>query len=142
MEDYLEVTKKLWNDKVEVNAASDFYTVDAFIAGETVFNSIELELLGNIEGKSIFHLQCHFGQDSIELSRMGAIVTGVDLSDKAIDKARWLAEKCGTDTKLVCADIYNTPNHLNEQFAIVFTHDGTVGWLPDMDKWAAVVKHF
>ena len=88
MKDYLEVNKKLWNDKAEVHAASDFCNVDAFIAGETVLNSIELELLGNIKGKSILHLQCHFGQDSIELSRMGAKVTGVDLSDKAIDKAR------------------------------------------------------
>jgi SAM-dependent methyltransferase len=142
MKDYLEVNKKLWNDKVEVHAASDFCNVDAFIAGETVLNSIELELLGNIKGKSILHLQCHFGQDSIELSRMGAKVTGVDLSDKAIDKARWLAEKCGTDTKFVCADIYDAPNHLDAQFDIVFTSYGTVGWLPDMDKWASVVNHF
>ncbi|MDC1221328.1 class I SAM-dependent methyltransferase [Salibacteraceae bacterium] len=142
MEDYLEVNKKLWNDKVEVHAASDFYNVDAFIAGKTVLNSIELELLGDITGKSILHLQCHFGQDSIELSRMGAMVTGVDLSDKAIDKAIWLAEKCGTDTKFVCADIYDAPNQLDEQFDIVFTSYGTVGWLPDMDKWASVVNHF
>lgn len=142
MEDYIEVNKKLWNDKVEIHAKSEFYDVDAFIAGKQVLNAIELDLLGDLNGKSVLHLQCHFGQDSIELSRMGARVLGVDLSDKAIDKANWLAEQCGTDTKFICADVYDTPNHIDEKFDIVFTSYGTVGWLPDMDRWAAVVNHF
>lgn len=142
MEDYIEVNKKLWNDKVEIHANSEFYDVDAFITGKQVLNAIELDLLGNLNGKSVLHLQCHFGQDSIELSRMGARVLGVDLSDKAIDKAKWLADQCGMNTKFVCADVYDAPNHIDEKFDFVFTSYGTVGWLPDMDRWAAVVNHF
>jgi SAM-dependent methyltransferase len=140
--DYKTVNKKLWNDKVDIHIDSDFYSVNEFIGGKKMLNSIELDLLGDVRGKSILHLQCHFGQDSIELSRMGAAVTGVDLSDKAIDKAGWLAKECGTDTKFVCSDIYDAPNHITEKFDIVFTSYGTVGWLPDMDKWATVVNHF
>jgi SAM-dependent methyltransferase len=140
--DYKTINKKLWNDKVDVHVDSDFYAVEAFISGKKMLNSIELDLLGDVQGKSILHLQCHFGQDSIELSRMGSDVTGVDLSNKAIDKAEWLADKCGTDTKFVCSDIYDAPNHIDEKFDIVFTSYGTVGWLPDMDKWAEVVNHF
>ena len=142
MEDYLEVNKKLWNDKVEVHAASEFYNVQSFINGESVLNSIELNLLGDISEKSILHLQCHFGQDSIELSRMGAHVTGIDLSNKAIDKAKWLTKQCGTNTKFICCDVYDAPNHINEKFDMVFTSYGTVGWLPNMEEWAQVVNHF
>ncbi|MEZ4721018.1 MAG: class I SAM-dependent methyltransferase [Flavobacteriales bacterium] len=140
--DYKEVNRKLWNDKVDAHVASEFYDVEAFIQGKNVLNSIELDLLGNIAGKSILHLQCHFGQDSIELSRMGAQVTGVDLSDKAIEKAKWLAERCGTQTRFVCCDVYDAPSHVAEKFDIVFTSYGTVGWLPDMGKWAKVITHF
>jgi ubiquinone/menaquinone biosynthesis C-methylase UbiE len=67
---------------------------------------------------------------------MGAEVTGIDLSDKAIEKAKELALQTGTDTKFVCSDVYNLPNVLNEKFDIVFTSYGTIGWLPDLDKWA------
>lgn len=141
--DYKAVNRKLWNDKVDVHMASDFYDVDAFIRGKKMLKPIELALLGDVKGKSILHLQCHFGQDTIELNRMGANVTGVDLSDKAIEKARWLAEQCGQeDARFVCCDVYDAPNHVSEKFDIVFTSYGTVGWLPDTDRWAKVVAHF
>ena len=116
--------------------------MDEFLKGRNSLNSIELDLLGDIKGKSVLHLQCHFGQDSISLSRMGAKVTGIDLSDKAVDTARDLAKKCGTDTEFICTDVYNLPNVLNEKFDIVFTSYGTIGWLPDLKQWANVVSHF
>jgi len=88
MENDLETNRKSWNAKVEPHLKSDFYFVDEFLKGRTSLNSIELELLGDLSGKSILHLQCHFGQDSISLSRLGAQVTGIDLSDKAIEAAK------------------------------------------------------
>jgi SAM-dependent methyltransferase len=88
------------------------------------------------------HLQCHFGQDSIALARHGAQVTGIDLSDDAIAKAIELADACGQSVKFICCDIYDLPNQLNETFDIVFTSYGTIGWLPDLDKWANVIRHF
>lgn len=142
MDNYLEINRKLWNDKVEHHVKSDFYDVDAFIEGKQVLNDIELEKLGDVRGKSILHLQCHFGQDSIALSRMGAEVTGLDLSDEAIEKAQWLADTCGTKTKFVCCDVYSASDYIQGKFDIVFTSYGTVGWLPDMDKWASIVQQF
>ncbi|WBV57777.1 class I SAM-dependent methyltransferase [Chryseobacterium daecheongense] len=139
---YLEINRNSWNAKVEPHLKSDFYFVDEFLNGRSSLNSIELELLGNIEGKKILHLQCHFGQDSISLSRLGAVVTGIDLSDKAIATARDLTKKCGTDTEFICSDVYDLPNVLNEKFDIVFTSYGTIGWLPDLDHWAQVIAHF
>jgi 2-polyprenyl-3-methyl-5-hydroxy-6-metoxy-1,4-benzoquinol methylase len=142
MENYLEINKNSWNAKVEPHLKSDFYFVDEFLKGRTSLNSIELELLGDIKDKNILHLQCHFGQDSISLSRMGAKVTGIDLSDKAIEAAKDLAQKIGADTEFICTDLYNLPNVLDQKFDIVFTSYGTIGWLPDLSKWAKIINHF
>lgn len=139
---YIEINKKTWNNKTEVHINSEFYDNESFLKGKSTLNDIELELLGAISGKKILHLQCHFGQDTMNFSRMGAIATGIDLSDKAIEKAREFTAKLGLDTKFLCCDLYDLPNHLNEQFDIVFTSYGTIGWLPDLDKWAKVISQF
>lgn len=142
MEDYLEVNKASWNNRLESHLASDFYDLEGFKNGKSSLNDLELDILGDITGLKILHLQCHFGQDTISLSRLGAKVTGMDLSNKSIKKATELAEECGTDTKFVCCDVYDLPNHLLGDFDIVFTSYGTISWLPDLDKWAAVISHF
>lgn len=142
MENYIDINRKLWNAKVDSHLKSDFYFVEEFLGGRTSLNSIELELLDDIKGKKILHLQCHFGQDSISLSRLGAKVTGVDFSDKAIDAARNLALKAETDTQFIISDVYELPNVLEEKFDIVYTSYGTIGWLPDLDKWAKIINHF
>lgn len=139
---YLEINKKLWNEKVEHHVASDFYDVPGFLAGNTSLKSAELNLLGDVTGKTILHLQCHFGQDTISLARMGAISTGVDFSEEAIKKAKELAAQTNANASFICSDIYSLPDVLDGQFDIVFTSYGTIGWLPDMDKWAAVVAKF
>jgi len=139
---YIEINKKLWDKRSDVHFDSDFYDNDTFIEGRNSLNSIELELLGDIKGKSILHLQCHFGQDSISLSRMGARVTGVDLSEKSISYANILAKKTDESVEFICCDLYDLPNHLNDTFDIVFTSYGTIGWLPDIKKWANIVSTY
>ncbi|MDG1333404.1 MAG: class I SAM-dependent methyltransferase [Crocinitomicaceae bacterium] len=140
--EYLEKNRESWNKRTAVHLESDFYNNEDFIKGNSSLNSIELDLLGDVSGKKILHLQCHFGQDSISLSRMGAEVTGMDLSDEAINAAIELAKKTNQSTKFICCDVYDLPSHLNEKFDIVFTSYGTIGWLPDMDKWANIVQQF
>lgn len=140
--DYIKFNKQSWNDSVPVHLASEFYGVNDFIKGKTSLNDIELNLLGNIEGKSLLHLQCHFGMDSISLARLGANVTGVDFSEPAIEAAQDLSEKAGTKTEFICSDIYSLPEHLDNKFDIVFTSYGTIGWLPDIEKWAYIVSKY
>ncbi|MDX2359287.1 MAG: class I SAM-dependent methyltransferase [Crocinitomicaceae bacterium] len=140
--DYQNLNKESWNERTKAHVKSAFYDNDNFIKGKNSLNSIELEMLGDLEGKSVLHLQCHFGQDTISLTRLGATATGVDLSDEAINTAQELAQKTNSDATFVCCDIYDLPNHLEGQFDIVFTSYGTIGWLPDMDRWASVVNHF
>lgn len=141
-ENYQELNRKSWNMRTEAHLKSDFYDNPGFIAGRNSLNAIELDLLGDVRGKSVLHLQCHFGQDTISFTRLGAKATGVDLSDAAIDAARTLAKETQADTEFVCCDIYDLPQHLDGKFDIVFTSYGTIGWLPDLTRWAEVVRHF
>ena len=141
-ENYLEINKHSWNKRTEIHYVSDFYDNDNFIKGKTSLNKIELDLLGDLKGKKILHLQCHFGQDTISLQRLGASVTGIDISNVSIEKATNLAKITNQDSKFICCDVYDLPNNLNEKFDMVFTTYGTIGWLPDMDKWAKIVSQF
>jgi ubiquinone/menaquinone biosynthesis C-methylase UbiE len=139
---YIEKNKLSWNSRTDYHIKSDFYDLEGFLKGTTSLNDIELKLLGEVKGKSILHLQCHFGQDTISLGRLGAQVTGVDLSDKAIKQATMLAEKTNVKADFICCDLYELPQHLNQQFDMVYTSYGTIGWLPDLNKWGALISRF
>ncbi|RQO31019.1 SAM-dependent methyltransferase [Taibaiella sp. KBW10] len=139
---YIAINKQSWNERVASHLSSEFYDVAGFLQGKTSLKEIELALLGDLKGKTVLHLQCHFGQDSISLARMGAKVTGVDLSDEAIERARELAAQTGEDATFVCCALYDLPQHLDTQFDIVFTSYGTIGWLPDLDRWANIVAQY
>jgi len=140
--DYLKLNKDSWNKRTSAHLESDFYALESFKKGKSSLNAIELELLGDVSGLSILHLQCHFGQDSLSLARMGANVTGVDLSDKAINAAKELNSELGLNAEFVCCDVYEAPNFIDRKFDLVFTSYGTIGWLPNLNKWARVVGHF
>ncbi len=139
---YLEINRQSWNKRTAIHVKSDFYDLDGFLKGRNSLNTIELDLLGDIRGKKILHLQCHFGQDSLSLARLGAEVTAVDLSDASIQFARELAEKTGIDAEFICCDVFELPRHLDKQFDIVFTSYGAIVWLPDLNKWADIISRF
>jgi len=142
VENYLVLNKESWNKRTAHHVTSDFYAVDDFKAGKSSLMDIELGLFEDVKGKRILHLQCHFGQDSLSLARMGAKVTGIDLSDKAIETAKELNTELKLDAEFIVSDVYDLPNNLQGEFDIVYTSYGTIGWLPDMNKWASVINHF
>lgn len=139
---YLEINKAAWNKQTPYNVNSEFYNNGSFKIGKNSLNDIELNLLGNIAGKTILHLQCHFGQDTLSMVKLGATATGIDFSDLAIAEAQKLSAETGLPAKFICSDVYKLPEVLDEKFDIVFTSYGTIGWLPDLDKWAAVIAKF
>jgi 2-polyprenyl-3-methyl-5-hydroxy-6-metoxy-1,4-benzoquinol methylase len=106
-DNYIELNKQTWNNKTDVHITSEFYDNESFLKGKSTLNDIELQLLGDVSGKKILHLQCHFGQDTLSLTRLGATVTGLDLSDKAIEKATEMATKLKLDANFVCCNIYD-----------------------------------
>jgi SAM-dependent methyltransferase len=138
---YLKINRKAWNDKTVVHLQSEFYDQKAFLAGKNSLKNPELQVLGDVNGKRILHLQCHFGQDTLSLVRMGAKVTGLDFSEVAIENAIRINEELGLDARFVCSDVCDLPKELYNQFDIVFTSYGTIGWFPDLEPWAETIKN-
>ncbi len=139
---FFEANKNLWDSRVEGHLDTELYNMKAFMSGKTSLNQIELSELGDVKGKSLLHLQCHFGQDTLSWAREGAQVTGMDISEEGINKAKELSNDLGIDAHFVACNIYDLPQHLEGEFDIVFTSYGTIGWLPDMTEWAKVINHF
>ena len=136
---YFEVNKATWNKKVAIHAKSDMYAMEAFKSGKSSLMSYELKALGNVDKKSLLHLQCHFGQDTLSWARLGAKCVGVDLSDEAVKLAKQLNEELGLDAKFVCCNVLDTSKHISETFDIVYTSYGVIGWLPDLKPWAKMI---
>jgi len=137
--DYLKINKEAWDKRTKVHVDSKFYDVEAFKDGKTSLNTIELEQLGNVEGKTLLHLQCHFGQDTLSWARQGAKVTGVDLSTEAIEQANKLNSSLKLDARFIAQDIYQFGCENTEEFDFVFTSYGVLCWLHDLNHWAKII---
>lgn len=142
MESYININRQLWNARVASHTESEFYDLPAFKAGKSSLMPIELAQIGEVKGKKVLHLQCHFGMDTLSLARMGAQVTGVDFSEKAIEMARQLNDELQLDARFVCCNVYDLSQHLDEQFDLVFTSYGVVGWLEDLTAWGHLIARF
>ena len=135
--------EELWNAWTALHAGGDYYDLEGFKAGGVRIRPYEIELIGDVTGKSLLHLQCHFGIDTLSWARLGARVTGADLSPDAIELARALADEIGfPDARFVRSNLYDLPDALEGTFEIVYTSRGVLGWLPDIRAWARVVAHF
>lgn len=142
MDEYLTTNRDHWDELADLHPTTDAYAVDEFLNGETSLSRLEREEIGDVSGRSLLHLQCHFGLDTLSWAREGAEATGIDFSETAIETARELTEETGLDARFVRSDIYDLPDVLDEQFDIVFTSYGVIFWLPDLDEWARVIERF
>lgn len=142
MDEYIAGNRALWDAWTEHHKDAPSYRRREFLAGENRLKSIEIEALGDVSGKSLLHLQCHFGLDTLSWARLGATVTGADFSEKAISLARRTAEEAGIPATFVCANLYDLPEALTGAFDIVFTSYGVLTWLPDLTGWGKVIAHF
>ncbi len=141
-EKYLKSNQELWNAKTDVHFHSTFYDVKAFINGKSGLNPLELHEVGDVRGKQLLHLQCHFGMDTLSWARCGAEVTGIDFSEQAILRARQLADQVQQSARFIHTNIYDLPLVLDDQFDIVFTSYGVLGWLPDLRRWGELVARY
>ena len=144
MDDALRANRDLWDAWTTINAASAFYDVASFRSGEQGIRlaDYEREEIGPVAGKSLLHLQCHFGLDSLSWARLGAAVTGIDFSENGIATARALAHELDIPATFVVSNLYDLPDVLDGQFDVVYTSKGVLGWLPDIEGWARVAAHF
>lgn len=135
----MEANRRHWDEVVPLHAASRFYDVESFLKGRSSLLPVERAEVGDVSGKSLLHLQCHFGMDTLSWARLGAEATGVDYSGEAIRKAMRLSEEAGVRARFIEANVLDLDDRLPERFDIVFTSYGVLCWLPDLDAWARVV---
>jgi len=137
---YFEANREAWNKKTEIHIASDLYDIEGFKKGKNTLYDIELNELGDVKNKRILHLQCHFGLDTLSLSRMGASVTGIDFSDVGIKYAKSLSLDTSLKASFIEANVYDLSELLNDAYDIVFCSYGSLCWLPDLDNWAKMIE--
>jgi SAM-dependent methyltransferase len=144
MDESLRDNQALWDAWTRIHVPSPFYDVASFRDGTNPIRLADYERdeLGPVEGRTLLHLQCHFGLDTLSWARLGATVTGLDFSAEAIAAARTLAADVGLDARFVASNVYDAPDVLHETFDIVYTSRGVLGWLPDIAAWARVVARF
>lgn len=141
---YFDANKELWDEfaRLHYETESEDYSVKSFLEGETTLKSYELKEMGNVKGKSLLHLQCHFGLDTLSWAREGALVTGIDISSEGIRLAKLLAKQTILEANFIESDLYDLPKILYEKFDIVYTSIGVLCWLNDLKKWGQIITHF
>jgi SAM-dependent methyltransferase len=142
MNEYMSANRALWDEWTAIHEHSRFYDVEGWKAGRRPMHAFVLDEVGDVAGKDLLHLQCHFGLDTLAWARRGARVTGVDFSERAIALARSLAAETGLRARFVHADVLELDEVLDGDFEVVFTSLGVLGWLPDLRRWAAIVARF
>ncbi len=138
-DDWRRVNRAWWDERAPHHVASELYDVDGFRAGQSRLRPFERQELGDVAGRELVHLQCHFGLDTLSWARLGARVTGLDFSAPAVEAAARLAGEAGLDARFVCADLYDAVAALGRTYDIVYTGIGALCWLPDIPRWAGVV---
>ena len=136
--DWLALNRANWDARAPIHASSRFYDVPGFVAGRSALRDFELAEVGDVSGRTLLHLQCHIGTDTLSWARLGATVTGLDFSGPALETARSIAEQIGaTDARFVESDVYEAATALEGRtYDIVYTGLGALCWLPDIERWA------
>src|SRR5215208_6016631 len=106
-DEWLEANRANWDERVPIHATGEFYGVASFKGGQERLRPFEISEVGDVTGKDLVHLQCHFGIDTLSWARRGARVVGLDFSAPAVVEARRLADELGLDASFVQADVYD-----------------------------------
>ncbi|MBK5112186.1 MAG: class I SAM-dependent methyltransferase [Candidatus Heimdallarchaeota archaeon] len=141
---YFDANKELWDEfaKLHYETETDGYSVESFLKGKTTLKTYELKEMGNVKGKTLLHLQCHFGLDTLSWEREGAKVTGIDISSEGIRLAKLLAKRANLKGNFIETNLYDLPKVLSEKFDIVYTSIGVLCWLNDLKEWGRIIASF
>ena len=131
---------KYWNEIAPIHYES--YDIESLRQGKSHIDKIQQRELYPIQDKTLLHLQCHIGTDSLSLARDGAVVTGIDFSAKSIEIANQLKEELDIPATFIHSNVYDLKEKLDQKFDIVYTSQGVLAWLKDLQKWAATIVHF
>src|SRR6187455_598996 len=125
MREELELNRGHWDEATRLHTRGNVYGLEDFRAGQCRLHRVEVDEVGDVRGKRLLHLQCHFGIDTLSWARRGARVTGIDFSPQSIEMARQLARDVGLEQQsdFVCSDLYSLRSVLDAagEFDIVYT---------------------
>ena len=139
-DDWRALNRASWDERVGIHVVSEFYDDPGFRAGRSSLRPFEVDEVGPVDGRTLVHLQCHFGHDTLSWARLGARVTGLDFSGEAVAFANQLAKDLELDADFVEADVYDAVAALGGRtFDVVYTGLGALIWLPDIERWAETV---
>jgi len=140
-DDYLAINAANWDSRAPLHARA--YGIERYLSDPDALSDVvrfDSARLGDIAGLDTVHLQCHIGTDTLSLHRLGARMTGVDLSGASIDHARELAADAGADITYVQSDVYSASEALEHRtYDLVYTGIGAICWLPSIERWARTV---
>ena len=122
--DYLSINRVAWDTRTPIHVDSDFYDLPSFLEGKNALTKIDRAFMPDVNGKSLVHLQCHFGMDTLSWKKLGATVTELDLSPKSIATAKELSQKTGLTATFVEGNVLEASSLINERFDIVYTRLG------------------
>ncbi len=134
--DYTEQNRRAWNEIAVVRErtwpGADFFAQGGSLLGEAV-----VAAGGAVHDLTLLHLQCATGEDTLSWSNLGAVATGVDISDA---RSRSHGSGGRGSTRFVAVDIYALPAELQRgDFDLVYTGGGALVWVPDIVRWAEIV---
>jgi len=140
--DCVENNRQVWEEwtRLHLETGSDYaQEIQAFESGSGTLSDLDLCEVGNVQGKTLLHLMCHFGLDSLSWAMQGARVTGIDFSEASIAAAKEFAFRHAIPAEFICCDVYHLPDEFAGQFDIVYTEGGVLAWLPDLPAYANAV---
>lgn len=142
----LAVNRANWDDRADVHARSKMYDVEGFLADPIAISAVvknDLSVLApfvpdaGVRGRSLLHLQCHIGTDTVSWARLGAVdVHGLDLSPNSLRHAARIAEADGRKVTWIEGDVRFASTLVQRRFDVIVTSTGTIVWLPELTSWA------
>ncbi len=139
MSELTQANKIGWDGLAEAHYRN--YHIDKLVAGEPLLNDLIRNEVGDVGGKSLVHLLCHIGTDTLSWALLGAKVTGIDISSKSLKYARNLATRMGIDAEFIESDVMEVMDKVSNKYDVVFSSTGVLCWLPDIDVYAQTVRH-
>jgi SAM-dependent methyltransferase len=139
MKSMTEANRRGWDGLAETHFRN--YHIDQLLAGEPLLNEVIRQEVGDVEGRSLVHLLCHIGTDTLSWALLGARVTGIDISPESLRYARQLAKRMGVGATFIEADVMDVLETVKRKYDIVFSSTGVLCWLPDLQRYAHTVRH-
>ena len=138
MDAMTQANRRAWDNLAKIHYEN--YHVGKLLAGEPLLSEVIQAEVGDVHGKSLIHLLCHIGTDTLSWGLLGARVTGVDISPESVQYARRIALQLGIDATFIVSDVMDLMEKIEATYDIVFASTGVVCWIPDLGKFAGTVR--